>query len=88
MSIPLAQFLVGALYVYLGIGALVAVWMHAGGLRRVDTTAAHGTVGFRVLITPALVLLWPLILKRALRGAGRPPVERNPHRDAAKGDVA
>ena len=84
MSIPIAQFLVALLYVYLGIGVLIMAWMHLGGLRRVDTTAARGTIGFRILITPALVLLWPLILKRAIRGAGAPPVERNPHRDAAK----
>jgi uncharacterized membrane protein YfcA len=88
MSIPFAQFLVGALYVYLGIGVLVAAWMHFGGLRRVDTTAARGTVGFRILITPGLVLLWPLILTRAIRGAGAPPVERNAHRDTANGGHA
>jgi hypothetical protein len=88
MSIPFAQFLVGALYVYLGVGVFVAVWIHAGGLRRVDTTAARGTMGFRILITPGLVILWPLILKRAIRGAGSPPIERGPHRDAASGGHA
>ncbi|HUG12386.1 MAG TPA: hypothetical protein VMM36_15320 [Opitutaceae bacterium] len=88
MSIPFAQFLVGALYAYLGIGVLVMAWMHFGGLHRVDTTAARGTVGFRILISPGLVLLWPLILKRAIRGAGAPPAERGPHRDAAKGGDA
>jgi hypothetical protein len=86
MSIPFAQIVVVVLYVYLGIGVLVMAWMHVGGLRRVHTTAAKGTIGFRILITPGLVLLWPLILKRAIRGAGSPPTERGPHRDAAKGD--
>jgi len=85
MSIPFAQSLVALLYVYLGAGVPVAVWMHVGGLRRVDTTAAKGTIGFRMLITPGLILLWPLILGRAIRAAGNPPVERGPHRDAAKG---
>ena len=84
MSIPFAQIIVALLYVYLGIGVLVMAWMHLGGLRRVDTTAARGTIGFRILITPALVLLWPLVLKRAIRGTGTPPIERNAHRDAAK----
>jgi len=60
-------------------------WMQLGGLRRIDTTAARGTIGFRILITPGLVLLWPLMLKRAIRGAGSPPTERGPHRDAATG---
>jgi hypothetical protein len=86
MSIPFAQFLVGAVYVYLGIGVIVMLWMQFGGLRRVDKTAERGTVGFRILITPGLVLLWPLVLKRAIRAAGHPPVESGPHRDAAKGD--
>jgi hypothetical protein len=84
MSLLLAKILVALLFAYLGIGVAVAAWMHAGGLRRVDTTAARGTIGFRILITPGLVLLWPLILKRAIRGVGSPPVERGPHRDAAK----
>lgn len=88
MSIPFAQSLVALLYVYLGTGVLVMAWMHLGGLRRVDTTAAKGSVGFRILITPGLVLLWPPILKRAIRGAGSPPAERGPHRDAAGGGRA
>lgn len=85
MSILFAKILVELLYAYLGIGVLVMLWMHAGGLRRVDTAAAKGTIGFRILVSPGLVLLWPLILKRAIHAAGHPPVESGPHRDAAKG---
>ena len=88
MSVLLAKILTALLYTYLVVGMLVAAWMHAGGLRRVDTTAAKGTMGFRILITPGLVLLWPLILKRAIRAVGHPPVEHGPHRDAAKGGGA
>jgi len=88
MSVPIAKIVVVLLYAYLVAGLLVAIWMHAGGLRRVDTSAVRGTIGFRILITPGLVLLWPLILRRAIRAAGHPPVERNAHRDAAKGGAA
>ena len=88
LSVLLAKILAALLYAYLGVGVLVATWMHAGGLKRVDTAAARGTFGFRVLITPGLILLWPLILMRAIGAAGHPPVECGPHRDAAKGDAA
>lgn len=85
MSVPIAQIVVVLLYAYLACGVIVSIWMHAGGLGRVDATAAKGTAGFRILITPGLVVLWPLILRRAIRGAGHPPAERNAHRDAADG---
>ncbi len=82
-AIDVAEGLVTALGVYLGLGLLFAVpfvWVGAG---RVDSNAAGGTLGFRLLILPGSILLWPLLLRRWIGATGAPPIERNAHRDAA-----
>ena len=81
-----ATFLI-ALSVYLICGFLFAipfVWTGAGKL---DPHAVHGTWGFRVLILPGSVFLWPLLAQRWLRGVNEPPQERNAHRCAAKAEA-
>ena len=70
MPSDLANILALALEIYLLLGAVFAVWFAASGCRRLDPVAASGTWGFRVLIVPGAVLLWPLLLPRAA-AAGR-----------------
>lgn len=69
--------------VYIACGLVFApffVWRGAG---RIDPTAQSAGLGFRLMILPGVVGLWPILLRRWL--AGRlPPVERNAHRDAAE----
>jgi hypothetical protein len=79
----MATALVTAATLYLGVGVIVAPFIAWFGVKRLDPGAAQGTTGFRVLILPGLVILWPLLLTRWLRGAG-PPEERNAHRLAAR----
>ncbi|HSJ98009.1 MAG TPA: hypothetical protein VLC53_13090, partial [Myxococcota bacterium] len=69
---------------HLVAGALFAVLFHAGGIARIDGNAAQGSWGFRAIITPGVVLLWPLLLRRWWRATGVPPVPRDAHRDAAR----
>ena len=71
--------------VYLLIGLLFAVPFVFAWVKHVDPDAAHGSLGFRVLIFPGTVALWPLMLRRVRNGATALPVERSPHRDAAGG---
>ncbi len=69
-----------ALYVAIGlVFALYFVWRGAGG---VDPAAAGGSWGFRVMIFPGAVALWPLLVRRL--GRGHPPQERYAHRDLAR----
>ena len=69
---------------YLGLGCLFAVPFVVRWVGRLDANAEHGTWGFRALIFPASVALWPLVAQRVL-ASPRVPVERSPHRDAAGG---
>jgi hypothetical protein len=80
-----AVWLVRLLGVYAGIGLVVAVPFVLRGVERVDAAARGATAGFRLIVLPAAVALWPLVARRWWRGTGSPPTERNAHRSAAAG---
>ncbi len=70
--------------IYLACGLIFAVPFALSGVKRIDPHAAHGSWGFRLLIVPGTMALWPLLLHRWMKGIGRPPEERNPHRCATQ----
>ncbi len=80
MILSLATFIVDSLALYLAVGVLLLPWWHMRGLRRLDAAAGSGPWGFRLLISPGVVALWPWLLRRGFRGDGHPPVEHNRHR--------
>lgn len=83
MSEPLAvSLLLGGVRLYLLLGALFALPFVLFGVQRMDPAARHGSYGFRLMIVPGVVLLWPLLAARWLRGRGTPG-ECNAHRAAA-----
>jgi hypothetical protein len=84
MPMALANALLVLVAAYLAAGVAFAVVLHAGGLARVDANAARGSRGFRIVVTPGLILLWPVLLGRWRRGVGMPPAPRDAHRDAAR----
>ncbi|MGH7561767.1 MAG: hypothetical protein ACRENB_12205 [Gemmatimonadales bacterium] len=84
MSLHIARWLVLAAAVYLAAGLLFAVPFALRWVGRLDPAARAGTWGFRLLIIPGTVLLWPLLARRLLRGEREPPEERNAHRVAAR----
>ena len=83
MSVAAATWLVRLVGAYLILGVLFAVPFVARGVNRIDPVAARGTWGFRVLIFPGTVALWPVLLRRWL-AASPPPEEHNAHRRAAR----
>jgi hypothetical protein len=84
MPVEIATWLVRAFYGYVGVGLLLLPWWHWHGLRRLDETAANGPRGFRLLISPGLVALWPFMLQRGRPGTGHPAEECNAHRTCLK----
>ena len=83
MAVRIAGWLVTLLTIYCAAGLLFAVPFVWRGVDRIDPVAGQSTRGFRVMIVPGVVALWPWLLLRWLRAAG-PPDERNAHRLAAR----
>jgi hypothetical protein len=65
---------------YLACGLVFAIPFALIGVKRIDPHAAHGSWGFRLLIVPGTMALWPLLLHRWVKGIHQPPEEQNPHR--------
>lgn len=83
MPLTLARLIVGSLGVYAALGLLFGAAFLTAGLARIDPAARASRWGFRLLILPGVVALWPWLLRRWASGASRPPDERNAHRAAS-----
>ena len=77
-----------ALEVYLACGLLFAVPFVLIGVGRIDPHAAHGSWGFRLVIIPGTIALWPLLLRRWAKGVKEPPAECTAHRRASRSKIA
>lgn len=66
--LTIAGLIVTGAGVYLALGAVFAlVWiMLLAG--RADPGARGAGIGFRLIIAPAAMLLWPVLLAKALKG--------------------
>ncbi|MEM8954883.1 MAG: hypothetical protein AAGD22_12085 [Verrucomicrobiota bacterium] len=74
------EILLAVFGVYLGLGFLFGVgFAFFGGAKAVDEAAAEGTWGFKILIVPGAAAFWPILLKRWVKGEGK-PVESSAHR--------
>lgn len=80
--VPVAHYIVAAVAAYVAVGLLFAAAFVATGVGRIDPSAEHAPIGFRLLIVPGTVALWPLLAIRWIRGQ-QPPTESTPHRIAA-----
>ncbi len=80
----IAQALLTAAGIYLLCGMVFAVPFSLAGVSKIDPHAARASWGFRVLIIPGAMFLWPLLARRWVLGIHEPPEERNPHRFAAR----
>src|ERR1051326_8520758 len=80
--IPAAFLLLSGFYLICGLA--FAVPFAFRGVGKIDPHAAHGSWGFRLLIIPGTILLWPLLASRWLSGSHEPPEELNPHRCAVR----
>ena len=79
----LAALVAGTVAAYVGGGLVFVLPFVLRGVQRVDPAAREATWGFRVVIVPGVVLLWPLLAARWLSGSIHPPAELNAHRRRA-----
>jgi hypothetical protein len=70
MSLTAACFLAQVLAVYLTAGLVFALPFAFRWAGRLDAAARAGTLGFRLLILPGAMLLWPWLIARLLRQRG------------------
>jgi hypothetical protein len=65
--------------VYLLLGVLFVIPFLTKGLTKVDEGAHGGSIGFKIIIIPGVIVFWPLLLRRWIT-AGRklhfPPIEK------------
>ncbi|HAB17425.1 MAG TPA: hypothetical protein PLX89_07385 [Verrucomicrobiota bacterium] len=61
---PLVEFALTLAAIYLALGGLFAAAFQGWGLRRLDTGAVGAGIGFRLLITPGVIALWPFLALR------------------------
>lgn len=80
----IAETLLLVLGFYLLAGLLFAGPFVLWGIAKIDPVAARSGWGFRVVVFPGVVCLWPLLALRWGRGVSEPPEERNAHRCAAR----
>jgi tellurite resistance protein TehA-like permease len=50
---------------YVLLGIVVAVYIHFFALHLLDDSANGGSIGFRILVTPGIIGLWPIVLSKA-----------------------
>ena len=81
MAMVAATWLLAGLGLYLAVGFLFALAFVFRGAKKIDPQAKEGSIGFRVLILPGAMALWPILASSWLRGG--PRAERNAHRDLA-----
>ena len=65
--------------VYALVGFALLVPIHWQGLRAIDGNTAGASIGFRLIISPSLVALWPVVLKKWI--AARSSVSSAPSPD-------
>ena len=80
MDIVLITWFVRILGAYLAFGILFALYFVSIGVNRIDPNAAEGSLGFRLLIIPGTILLWPILFTRLIKGQQTPPIEKTAHR--------
>ena len=61
------QFILLLIAIYLVAGLLFAIAFLTKGITVVDEAAHGSTAGFRIIILPGVVLLWPLLLKKWIK---------------------
>jgi len=76
--------LLSMVYGYAIAGVIFALPFVATWAGRIDPNAAAGTPGFRIIILPGVVLLWPLLLARMMARDPHPPEEWTGHRRASR----
>ena len=61
------MLMVSLIYGYLLAGLIPGAWFCFVRVGRIDPGAAHSGISFKLIILPAAILLWPLVLHKLLK---------------------
>jgi hypothetical protein len=75
-----ANSLVTIFYAYIALGTFFAITFVTIGVTRLDHEAQGAGLGFRLIIAPGVIALWPLLAYRWFTGVTEPPLQKDPHR--------
>ena len=64
---PWAEWIAWLLTIYASVGVVFAVTFLCAGIGRVDAVAKGSGIGFRLMILPGVVALWPILLNQWIR---------------------
>jgi hypothetical protein len=78
-----AVVLARGIEIYLALGSVFSLAFVVFGAGRIDPAARGAGWGFRLLVSPGVAALWPLLAWRWARGVSHPPRESNAHRRLA-----
>ena len=53
--------------IYLALGMLFVIPFLIKGLNKIDEGAHDSTVGFKIIIIPGVIVLWPELLKKWMK---------------------
>lgn len=60
----IVETLLRIIAVYLVCGLLFAIPFIVKGVTVIDETAKGGSIGFRIIIIPGVIVFWPFLLKK------------------------
>lgn len=61
------KLILAAAALYLILGLLFALLFIIKGVEKVDEGAHGGSLGFRIIIIPGIMVFWPLLLKKWIK---------------------
>ena len=53
--------------IYLSLGLVFVIPFLAKGLTKVDKSAKGGTIGFKIIIIPGVIVFWPVLLRKWMK---------------------
>jgi len=65
---PAAEWFVNLLVAYAAMGLVFGLVFVSLGIGRLDSVAKGSRLGFRVIVLPGVIALWPFLLIRWARG--------------------
>jgi hypothetical protein len=60
----MVQITIIAVSIYLLLGVLFVIPFLLKGITKVDEGAHGGTIGFKIIIIPGVIVFWPVLLRK------------------------